>query len=72
MPILDETPVPGLYVAVGMFGHGFKLSPAVGRMMADLITEGRPSLADLATFRLDYFHGHASEDGGTFSPSYLR
>ena len=38
MPILDETDVRGLYVAAGMSGHGFKLSPAVGRMMADLIT----------------------------------
>ena len=41
MPILDETPVRGLYVAAGMSGHGFKLSPAVGRLMADLVTEGR-------------------------------
>src|SRR5262249_47242006 len=38
MPVLDQTPVRGLYVAAGMSGHGFKLSPAVGRMMADLIT----------------------------------
>jgi sarcosine oxidase subunit beta len=72
MPILDETLVPGLYAAVGMSGHGFKLSPAVGRMMADLITEGRSSLADLAAFRLDRFHGHTPEDGGAFSHSYLR
>ncbi len=40
MPILDQTPVRGLYVAAGMSGHGFKLSPAVGRLMADRILDG--------------------------------
>ncbi|MGH7264515.1 MAG: NAD(P)/FAD-dependent oxidoreductase [Candidatus Rokuibacteriota bacterium] len=72
MPILDETPVRGLYVAVGMSGHGFKLSPAVGRMMADLITTGGSSLVDPAPFRLDRFRAHATEDAGAFSHSYLR
>jgi len=72
MPILDETAVRGLYVAVGMSGHGFKLSPAVGRLMADLITEGRSSLVDLRAFRLDRFHDDAPEDRGAFSHSYLR
>lgn len=72
MPILDETGVGGLYVAAGMSGHGFKLSPAVGRLMADLITEGRSALVDLATFRLDRFHDHARGDAGAFAHSYLR
>ena len=36
MPILDETPIRGLYVAAGMSGHGFKLSPG-GRT-----DDGRP------------------------------
>ena len=72
MPILDETPVPGLYAAVGMSGHGFKLSPAVGRMMADLITDGRSSVADLAAFRLDRFGASADAGDGAFSHSYLR
>jgi glycine/D-amino acid oxidase-like deaminating enzyme len=72
MPILDETPVRGLYVAVGMSGHGFKLSPAVGRLMADLVTRGESSLTDLGAFRLDRFATHAPDDGGAFSHSYLR
>lgn len=71
MPILDETPVRGFYVAVGMSGHGFKLSPAVGRLMADLIAEGRSSLTDLAAFRLDRFAAHAPR-AGAFTHSYLR
>ena len=72
MPVLDETPVRGFYVAAGMSGHGFKLSPAVGRMMADLITQGRSGLADLAPFRLDRFAAQAHAHGGAFSHSYLR
>ena len=72
MPILDESPVSGLYAAVGMSGHGFKLSPAVGRMMADLVTEGRSPVADLAAFRLDRFDRHADASEGAFSHSYLR
>jgi sarcosine oxidase, subunit beta len=72
MPILDETSVRGLYVAVGMSGHGFKLSPAVGRLMADLVTSGRSGLADLAAFRLDRFRAHPAGDAGAFSHSYLR
>jgi glycine/D-amino acid oxidase-like deaminating enzyme len=72
MPVLDETPVRGLYVAAGMSGHGFKLSPAIGRMMADLITRGHSDLADLAAFRLDRFADQPHDDAGAFSHSYLR
>ena len=72
MPILDQTPVRGLYVAAGMSGHGFKLSPAVGQMMADLITRGRSDVADLGDFRFDRFAARPHDDGGAFSHSYLR
>ena len=72
MPVLDQTPVRGFYVAAGMSGHGFKLSPAVGRMMADLITRGCSDVADLQDFRLDRFAATPHDDGGAFSHSYLR
>jgi len=72
MPILDETPVAGLYVAVGMSGHGFKLSPAIGQLVADRITAGRSGLTDLAAFRLDRFACQVHEDAGAFAHSYLR
>ena len=39
-PVMDQVGPEGSYVAAGFSGHGFKLSPAVGRMMAALITEG--------------------------------
>jgi len=68
MPILDQTPVAGLWVAAGMSGHGFKLSPAVGEMMAALMTGAEPPVS-AAPFRLDRFSGAAM--GGTFVASYL-
>ena len=45
----------GSYVAVGFSGHGFKLSPAVGHMMAALIADGPTGHPDLPTFRLSRF-----------------
>jgi len=69
MPILDETPVSGFFVAAGMSGHGFKLAPAIGAMMASLITRSPRSVSP-HPFRLDRFAGQ--DRGGTFVSSYLR
>jgi sarcosine oxidase subunit beta len=68
MPILDESPLGGLYVAAGMSGHGFKLAPAVGEMMAALVTGGHPPV-NLAPFRLGRFDSASAS--GTFVSSYL-
>jgi sarcosine oxidase subunit beta len=47
-PILDAVEgVEGLYCAVGFSGHGFKLSPMIGVVMAELMTEGRASSVDI-------------------------
>ena len=46
--------VMGFYCAVGFSGHGFMQSPAVGRILADLITEGQTSF-DLSPFQLRRF-----------------
>jgi len=54
-PILG--PVPGLrncFVAAGFSGHGFCLGPGVGRLTAEWITEGTPSL-DLTGFSVNRF-----------------
>jgi sarcosine oxidase, subunit beta len=40
-PIVGATPVPGLYVANGCSGHGFKLAPAIGSLLAQAITGAR-------------------------------
>ncbi len=69
MPILDETSVRGLWVAAGMSGHGFKLSPAVGEMLAALITGAAPPVS-ATPFALGRFAGTRSR--GTFVASYLR
>jgi len=72
MPILDESPVRGFWIAAGMSGHGFKLSPAVGEMMAALVTGARSPVSP-TPFRLDRFGSHASPgDPATFVSSYLR
>ena len=47
--------VPGLYVAAGFSGHGFKLGPAVGRILTDLIMDGSTSVADIGLFRIERF-----------------
>ena len=54
-PILDRVGPEGSYVAVGFSGHGFKLSPAVGNMMAALVTDGPGGHPDLPAFRLSRF-----------------
>ena len=54
VPVLDESPEPGLFVATGLSGHGFGIGPGVGRVMADLMT-GRPAGHDLTRFRYGRF-----------------
>ncbi len=37
-PVIDEAPAgSGFFVCAGFSGHGFKLGPAVGRMVADMV-----------------------------------
>jgi len=50
-PLLGETPgVEGLYMACGFSGMGYKISPAVGRTMTELILDGRGKTVDLSIF----------------------
>lgn len=39
-PVISPTGTDGLLVAAGFSGHGFKIAPAVGKLVADLVTEG--------------------------------
>ena len=52
--LIDELPgARGLWILCGTSGHGFKLAPAIGRMVATLLTEGAAAAPEAAIFRLD-------------------
>ena len=53
-PILGEMAVPGLFVAVSAY-KGFMTSPAVGRIMAEAVIDGRSDHPALAAFDLKRF-----------------
>jgi len=62
--ILDRAPgLDGLYVAAGFSGTGFKISPAVGACMAELITQGSATFVDITPFRLRRFEEHQPIQG---------
>jgi glycine/D-amino acid oxidase-like deaminating enzyme len=56
-PILSATPHAGLFLATGFSGHGYKISPAVGELMADLVCDGmsRNPAIPAQDFRLGRF-----------------
>ena len=55
-PILDKSSgVEGLYWAAGFSGHGFKLSPVVGRMVAELVMDGDSRELPIREFRASRF-----------------
>ena len=65
-PVISRTDVDGLMVAAGFSGHGFKIAPAVGRLVADLVVDGRsadPRIPE-SDFRLSRF----AEDDPLKSP----
>ena len=55
-PMLGEAPdTKGLYVCAGFSGMGFKISPAVGLVMAELIADGKATTVDITSFRPSRF-----------------
>ncbi|HWD55810.1 MAG TPA: FAD-binding oxidoreductase [Acidimicrobiales bacterium] len=46
-PIISATPIDGLWLCTGFSGHGYKISPAVGELTADLIVHGTSRHADI-------------------------
>ena len=47
--------IDGLYLATAFSGSGFKIAPAVGTGMAELITEGHAHTVDISAFRPERF-----------------
>lgn len=54
IPVISETPIPGLVVGTGFSGHGFGIGPAAGEMLADLAMRRAPR-SDPHPFRLSRF-----------------
>ena len=54
-PVIDQVGPTGFHIAAGFSGHGFKLSPAVGRMAAALVLDGKRPGDDVDAFRLSRF-----------------
>ncbi|MEQ6899644.1 FAD-dependent oxidoreductase [Nocardioides sp. YIM 152588] len=56
-PVIAPVGPAGLVLAAGFAGHGFKISPAVGDLVADLLLEGDSTDSDIpaADFRLERF-----------------
>ncbi|MFT4042591.1 MAG: FAD-binding oxidoreductase [Gordonia sp. (in: high G+C Gram-positive bacteria)] len=56
-PIISAGPLDGLVIAAGFSGHGFKISPAVGRLVADIVVDGVSSDPRIpeSDFRLSRF-----------------
>lgn len=55
-PLIGEIPgIAGLYVAAGFSGMGFKISPAVGLVVSELLLDGKASTVDIGEFAPDRF-----------------
>ena len=55
-PILGPVPeVPGLFVANGFSGHGVMHAPATGKILSDLILQGKTGLIDASLLSLSRF-----------------
>jgi sarcosine oxidase, subunit beta len=55
-PLLGEIPgISGLHVCAGFSGMGFKISPAIGLVMAEVLLDGAAKTVDLSAFRPNRF-----------------
>jgi len=55
-PLLGElTAVRGLYVCAGFSGMGFKISPAIGLVMSELLLDGHGKTVDISAFQPNRF-----------------
>jgi len=54
--ILGEHPkLKGFYLACGFSGHGLMHAPAIGKVIAELIIDGKTSTLDISPFTIDAF-----------------
>jgi sarcosine oxidase subunit beta len=53
--VLDQAGPDGFYIACGFSGTGFKLSPAVGVCMSEMILDGKSKLVDISSLNFGRF-----------------
>ncbi len=54
-PIYGKTPVEGFFVCTGFSGHGFMHGPISGKLMAELLLDGRATTVDISMLDLARF-----------------
>lgn len=54
-PLLGEAGPEGFYLQCGMSGTGFKIAPAVGLCMSELILDGKAKTVDISIYRPQRF-----------------
>jgi sarcosine oxidase, subunit beta len=55
-PIMDRLPgIDGAFCAVGFSGHGFKMAPIVGQLMAELVVDRQTTVLDITPLRWSRF-----------------
>jgi sarcosine oxidase subunit beta len=55
-PVLGPAPgVEGLYLANGFSGHGFQHAPVVGKLLAEMVVDGRATTVDVSSLSLERF-----------------
>ena len=64
-PVIDRIEhVAGFFCAFGFSGHGFKIGPAVGQIVTDLVVDGHCRSYDISIFRYDRFKRGDLHPGG--------
>ncbi len=54
-PVIGRSPVEGFLLANGFSGHGFQHAPVVGKLIAEIVTEGEARTVDISSLSLDRF-----------------
>jgi sarcosine oxidase subunit beta len=67
-PIIDRLPgVAGAFCAVGFSGHGFKMAPAVGKLLSEFVADGHTASFDIHPLRASRFADGETFGGKTFA-----
>ena len=67
-PIIDKVEgIEGLYICTGFSGHGFKESPFVGVVVAEMVLDGKAHSLDISCFRMNRFREGALNETGYVS-----